>query len=70
MYVEILGTDLQNFPIYRGLVITNMGVVHGRLLVARGKGKVGYNSLYSTTRSSPYYSLATPLLPVCVFSGC
>jgi hypothetical protein len=45
-------------------------VVHGGLLVARGKEKVWYNSVYSTTRSSPYYSLATPLLPVCVFSGC
>jgi hypothetical protein len=35
-----------------------------------GKDKVWYNSHYSTTRSSPYYSLATSLLPVCVFSGC
>jgi hypothetical protein len=45
-------------------------VVHRGLLVARGKEKVWYNSVYSTTRSSPYYSLATPLLPVCAFSGC
>jgi hypothetical protein len=48
----------------------SISVVHEGLLVARGKEKVWDNSLYSTTRSSPYYSLATPLLPVCVFSGC
>jgi hypothetical protein len=45
-------------------------VVHGGVLVARGKENVLGNSLYSNTRSSPYYSLATPLLPVCAFSGC
>jgi hypothetical protein len=34
------------------------------------KEKVWYNSVYSTIRSSPYYSLDTPLLPICGFSGC
>jgi hypothetical protein len=44
-------------------------VVHRGLLVARGKENVWDTSLYSTTRSSPYYSLATPLLTVCVFQA-
>jgi hypothetical protein len=54
----------------RCVLCAAMHVVHGGLLVARGKEKVWYDSVYSTTRSFPYYSLATPLLPVCVFSGC
>jgi hypothetical protein len=33
---------------------TPLVVVHGGLLVARGKEKVWGNSLYSNTRSSPY----------------
>jgi hypothetical protein len=40
-------------------------VVHVGLLVARGKENVWDNLLYSKTTSSPYYSLATPLL--CVY---
>jgi hypothetical protein len=48
-----------------GALKLEAAVVSGGLLVARGKEKVWYNSVYSTTRSSPYYSLATPLLPVC-----
>jgi hypothetical protein len=48
-------------------VYVSATVVRGGLLVARGKENVWYNSVYSTTRSSPYYSLAAPLLPVCVF---
>jgi hypothetical protein len=48
--------------------MSNTSVVHGGLLVAPGKENV-WDSLYSITRSSPYYSLATPLLPVCVFQA-
>jgi hypothetical protein len=55
-------------PLY--LIFGAFSVVHGGLLVARGKEKGRCNLLYSNTRSSPYKSLATPLLPVCVFSRC
>jgi hypothetical protein len=44
-------------------------VVHGCLLVARGNETFWDSSLFITTRSSLYYCLATPLLPVCVFQA-